>query len=86
MGVGHEFGTAPVVLSVVPIFMVAQADTVLGLTGGTAELLAEAIFSSVKNYAILFMIKPVSQIRRSEGNLLGFFAMRSFSGITVSSS
>lgn len=76
-------------LSFFPLFqiiVVAQADTVLGLTGEAAELLAGAIFSSVKNYAILFMIKPVSQIRRSEGNLLGFFAMRSFSGITASPS
>lgn len=52
-GDGLIFGAAPVLLSIVPILVAAGTGAALGVTEGTAELLAETIFASVKNRSIL---------------------------------
>ena len=60
-------------LSFFPLFqfiVVAQADTVLGLTGEAAELLAEAIFASVKNRSILSHGKTSVAVKTARGQFV----------------
>ena len=60
-------------LSFFPLFqiiVVAQADTVLGLTGEAAELLAEANFASVKNRSILSHGKTSVAVKTARGQFV----------------
>lgn len=83
---GLILGTATVLLAVIPVIVIAGANTGFGLAEGGSSISAESPPPPSVVLPSFLMARPASQIGLPTDSFSGFFAPRLFNGITASPS